>query len=94
MVYITSTGRVVTDIDQTEKEDYLTRLEYPKPEITDNKIGVITGIDKSKDEILYTYIDVPPTPEPEKPPLTEVELAILGTAINTEYLVILAEMGF
>jgi len=32
--------------------------------------------------------------EPPKPPLSEIELAILDTAINTQYLVILTEMGF
>ena len=32
--------------------------------------------------------------DPPKPPLSEIELAILDTAINTQYLVILTEMGF
>ena len=34
-----------------------------------------------------------PEPEPEPIPLTETEQAILDTAVNTEYLVCLADLG-
>lgn len=74
------TARTMSDLDL--KEDNYIKLPTNKPEI----------IGKKYIRDISTWENVPkPIHEPE--PLSEQEQAVLDTAINTDYLVCLADLG-
>ena len=62
------------------------------PEVED-KEGCKTVYSYENGKITCEYAEVSEPTEPVEPELTETEEVILNTAINTEYLVCLAELG-
>lgn len=60
-----------------------------KREVTEN--GVVYIVEEYSNGATIKYNK--PTAQPETPKLTDMEQAILDTALNTEYLVCLAELG-
>ena len=65
MFYITGKGRIVNDTSLIEDEEYLVRETYPEVPHMSGKVGIVSGIDFMKDEIIYTYLDeIVQEPEP------------------------------
>lgn len=61
-----------------------------KREVTEN--GVVYIVEEYSNGATIKY-NKPISVQPETPKLTDMEQSILDTALNTEYLVCLAELG-
>lgn len=62
-----------------------------KKEIEEN--GIIYVVETYSNGAIVKYIKPLEEPQPKTQHLTDIEEAILETALNTEYLVCLAELG-
>ena len=89
MFYITSSGRVVNDSTLIGNEEYLEREAYPKAPIQTGKIGVITGIDKTQNSVIYTYFDEITEPTNNITPYepTNAEIAQLISDLQADILI-------
>lgn len=101
MIYIFEDGRILYDESQLEKytDAYIAIDKFPIVEQKENMfISYFANLETGKVDWKYEEIPLEPEPEPipeptpiPEPQLSEMEQAILQTAINTEYLMILME---
>lgn len=67
-------------------------------DMAENDIPTLIKLDEYRDVLGWTWdgenwIAPEPEPEPEPRPLTDIELSIFNTEINTEYLVCMSDLG-
>lgn len=90
MLYVTETGRVLSDKKFLNNERYIEVENYPTPPHIEDKYGYVCGIDVENNKVLFAYDDIQtePTPEPEEPitkqDITRIQSTVDYIAMMTE----------
>lgn len=90
MLYVTETGRVLSDKNFVSNEKYIEVESYPIPPYVKGKHGYVCGIDIENNKVLFTYhnIQTEPTPEPEEP-ITKQDITRIQSTVD--YIAMMAE---
>lgn len=89
MLYVTETGRVLSDKKFLNNERYIEVENYPTPPHIEDKYGYVCGIDIENNKVLFKYEDICVLPDPESQEITKQDITRIQSTVD--YLAMMAE---
>lgn len=89
MLYVTETGRVLSDKKFLNNERYIAVENYPTPPHIEGKIGYVCGIDTENNKVVFKYEDICVLPESESQEITKDDIIRIQSTVD--YIAMMAE---